>query len=559
MYRIIVLLVLATLAHGSDRATLAPGPFNAVQNPGTPAFTADGTTVYFNGGRPEHGDRTPHGVLMVSHLRGGEWTAPAWLDFSGLTQEGNPVLSPDGKRMYFWSYRTQGEVIQQEKAESDIWVVEKDGAGWGVPRKLAAPVNSDARDYTGSVAADGTFYFASSRDGGKGKNDIYVAHPSSGGFASVENLGDVINSSENDLTPAVSPDGQTLVFWSDRPGGLGSADLYVSFRRDGKWQPAKNLGNVVNTVYPEANALFSPDGKYLYFTSERGGKGQVYQIEASLLAELAAQEPHPYAVARPMPKPERFMEGVISTPEQGCLAFSPDGKTIVLAKHTPRPSRLMVSHFENGQWSKPEVAPFSGTEYADGDPVFTPNGRLLFSTSRLLNGSKPPGGGGIWYVELSPRGWGEPKPMPGDANKWFGSHASATSGGTVYLFGGWQNNAELSRVAFSDGQYGPRENLGEIVNSRQNDVDPFVARDGSFLLFSSNRPGGIGQMDMYVSHSKDGHWGAPRSLGPVVNGSEGGQVCPRVSPDGRYFLFSGKRDGREGIFQIDISALELGK
>jgi Tol biopolymer transport system component len=555
MLRIVQILLLAALAYGADKVTLAPGPFNSVQNPGTPTFTADGNTVYFTGVRPAHGVMPPHNVLMVSHLRGGEWTPPAWLDFSGLQQEGNPILSLDGKRLYFWSYRSQADQNQPQKRESDIWVVDKDGAGWGEPHRLPAPVNSDARDYTGTFAADGTFYFTSTRDGGSGKTDIYIAYPSPNGFASVKNLGEAVNSSENDASPAVSPDGQTLVFWSDRPGGFGSTDLYVSFRRNGNWQPAKNLGNTVNTVFSESNARFSPDGKYLYFTSERGGKGQVYQIEASVLAELAAEKPHPYAVARPMPRPERFMEGLISTPEHGCLTFSPDGKTVVFAKPAPRPSQLLVSRFEDGQWSEPRVAPFSGTQYSDGDPVFTPDGRLLFSTDRLVDGRKPRAGG-IWYVDLTAQGWGEPKPM-GDPDKWAGSHASASSDGTIYLFAGWPD-AELSRVPFSNGQYGPRESLGPIVNSRQADVDPFVAPDGSFLLFSSNRSGGMGGNDLYISHNQDGHWGAPRSLGPLVNEGES-EVCPRVSPDGRYFFFSAIRDGKPGIFQVDISALSLGQ
>ncbi len=290
MHRIIALLLLTTFAYGSDKVVFAPGPFSSVQNPGPPQFTPDGKTVYFTGNRPAHGFMPVHDVLMVSHLRGGEWTPPAWLDFSGLQQEGSPVLSLDGKRLYFWSYRSDADQEQRGKADSDIWVVERDGAGWGQPRKLPAPLNSDARDYTGSFAADGTVYFVSKRDGSKGDGDIYVALPSGDGFASVENLGDAINSAVQEHSPAISPDGQTLVFTRY---AAGNADLYVSFRRNGKWQPARILGNPVSTADAEWNSRFSPDGRYLYFTSNRGGKGQVYELEASLLSELAGQEGHP--------------------------------------------------------------------------------------------------------------------------------------------------------------------------------------------------------------------------------------------------------------------------
>jgi Tol biopolymer transport system component len=104
-----------------------------------------------------------------------------------------------------------------------------------------------------------------------------------------------------------------------------------------------------------------------------------------------------------------------------------------------------------------------------------------------------------------------------------------------------------------------RDNLGEMINGRGSEVDPFIAADGTFLIFASDRPGGTGRQDLYVSRSKDGQWGPPRSLGPLVN-SEASEVCPCVSPDGRYFIYTSDRNkGEPAIFRIDLGLLRLGE
>jgi hypothetical protein len=94
----------------------------------------------------------------------GQWTPSAWLEFSGQNQEGDLRLSPDGTLLFFWSYRAGPQVESPLKQESDIWFVEREGAGWGSPKRLDEPINSPQRDYMGSFAADGTLYFASLRE-----------------------------------------------------------------------------------------------------------------------------------------------------------------------------------------------------------------------------------------------------------------------------------------------------------------------------------------------------------------------------------------------------------
>ncbi len=531
---------------------------NSIPGAGGLSFTPDGRTVYFTVERPPHGRLPAHNVIVTSRFVAGQWTPPSWLEFSGQNQEGNVTLSPDGSRLFFWSYRSAPELESPPKGESDVYYVERAGTGWSAPRKLAGPVNSGDRDYTGSFSADGTLYFSSKRDTSKGLGDIYVARRSpDGGYPVVENLGEAINTPSEEYGAAVSPDGRTLVFASDRPGGLGMWDLYVSFRSGGAWQPARNLGRRVNSVFQEAQPRFSPDGKYLFFNSERSGKSQIYYLDSDVLREAASDQPHPYASSKPMTEATRFAEGVISTPANGCITFAPDGRMAFFVNIKDKVNTLMLTRFENGRWSAPEPAPFQG-----GDPMFSPDGKRLFFASTLPIDGRESKSPSIRYVERTANEWTEPKlpsTEPVGPVGWQGSFASTASDGSLYYFS-WgpdsQGATDIYRVPFREGRYGKRENLGPEINTRHNEVDPYIAPDQSFLIFSSPRPGGFGNNDLYVSLNRQGRWSAPRNLGPLVN-SPKGEVCPSVSPDGRYLFFTSERDGQPGIFQIDIGVLRL--
>ena len=127
------------------------------------------------------------------------------------------------------------------------------------------------------MAANGTLYFSSARQGGKGSLDIYRSRLVDGKYTEPENLGDGVNTPGPETDPFIAPDESYLLFASQgRPDGLlgGGAvyargDLYISYQVDGHWTPAKSLGPDINSVFEESNPFVSPDSKYLYFTSER--------------------------------------------------------------------------------------------------------------------------------------------------------------------------------------------------------------------------------------------------------------------------------------------------
>jgi len=166
-------------------------------------------------------------------------------------------------------------------SSSDLSVVKRAtvNADWGPPDNLGPTVNSSSGEYSLHVSADGlTLYFASNRAGGHGSWDLYVTtRPTrSDAWGKAANLGPSVNSPSAEYHPTVSADGLLLFFTSARPGGFGPDDIYMTKRANPSdpWGPAVNLGSTVNSSADDYWPCLSPDGSTLYFTSNRpGGHG----------------------------------------------------------------------------------------------------------------------------------------------------------------------------------------------------------------------------------------------------------------------------------------------
>ena len=221
-------------------------------------LTPDGQTLYFTRGLRDGGG------FFESTQYDGKWSKPHQLPFSRGDYNDNDLFpSPDGSKYFFMSKRPiTGTLLRKEQ---DIWIIEKDGSGWGEPVHLGPAVNSDARDGFPSVTSDGTLYFFSERAGGLGSADIYLSRLVDGEFMLPENLGAAINTEYWDGLPYITPDEKVLIFFSDRPGGYGGGDLYLSYHRKKAWTKPENLGPLVNTKETEVTPHLSRDGKWLYF------------------------------------------------------------------------------------------------------------------------------------------------------------------------------------------------------------------------------------------------------------------------------------------------------
>lgn len=168
-----------------------------------------------------------------------------------------PFVSPNGNMMFFDS-------------DADIYFSEKSDDGWSSPAPLDSNVNTNGREGFASVASNGNMYFTANYDDARGGMDIYLAVCGDGGYHKASNVGDSINSEYNEFHACISPNEEYIVFDSQRPGGFGGNDLYISFRRrDGTWTKARNMGEPLNTVASDMRPYITSDGEYLFFSSTR--------------------------------------------------------------------------------------------------------------------------------------------------------------------------------------------------------------------------------------------------------------------------------------------------
>lgn len=169
------------------------------------------------------------------------------------------TLSPDGKTALWFSRDRPGG-----PGGYDIWVSRRSKDVWS----SATPVsfNTRGRDFDPAFSADGRFvYFCSDRAGGSGGDDIYRVAVHGKDFGAPVNLGPTVNSSGKEFAPMLSPDGNTLLFSSDRSGGAGGHDLFTARRSREGFATARRLPGALNTAANEFDATFLRDGATIVF------------------------------------------------------------------------------------------------------------------------------------------------------------------------------------------------------------------------------------------------------------------------------------------------------
>jgi hypothetical protein len=227
------------------------------------SLSPDGQTFYFEK------SAAPHYlyILCESHLVNGKWSAPEILPFSGQYRDTDPVLSPDGQTMLFASDRP---LSGKDEHRWLIWQVHRINSEWSEPKPVPGPVNSEGSQVFASIASNGNIYFATSRK--TGNYDVFRSRLVNGEYKEAEDLGATLNGPTVDTFEAViAPDESYLLLGSfGRENSYGSSDIFVSFNDHGTWSKPINLGPKINTPARDYSPRISVDGKWLYFTSERG-------------------------------------------------------------------------------------------------------------------------------------------------------------------------------------------------------------------------------------------------------------------------------------------------
>lgn len=185
-----------------------------------------------------------------------------------------PFMHPSDSVLIFTSRRDEEIVIDDinERKNEDLYFVEKgfiDGT-WSYAERFSGIINSQYNEGSATLSPDGkTLYFTRCDEpNGYGSCDIYIADFIGGDWTNIRNIGPNVNSTAWDSHPNVTPDGKALYFTSNRKGGFGKSDLYVTRRlEDGTWTRAENLGPTINTIEDEVTPFFHQVNLTLYFSS----------------------------------------------------------------------------------------------------------------------------------------------------------------------------------------------------------------------------------------------------------------------------------------------------
>lgn len=271
-----------------------------------PSFTADGEYLVYTARVRGQED------FMISRKVDGVWQKGQPIEeINTPLNEGAQSISADGRLLVFTACNRRDGL-----GGCDLYYSVFRNESWSRPQNIGRPVNSAAWESQPSLSADGkSIYFASNRQGSKGGRDIWVSHRQTDGrWGPPQNLGNVINTPENDEAPFIHPDGRTLYFMSKGHPGMGGFDLFFARRgEEQQWEQPKNLGYPINTEANEGALVVSLDGRTAYFATDklqRTGSSDILQRPTTDLYRFDL-----YEAARPAPV--TYVKAVVTDAETG--------------------------------------------------------------------------------------------------------------------------------------------------------------------------------------------------------------------------------------------------
>ncbi|MDX1630107.1 MAG: OmpA family protein, partial [Fulvivirga sp.] len=282
------------LEHIDKESEINPRPLPANINQFTmqyfPVITADQQHLIYTirrGTTMNHDED----LMIASKLENGEWGNPESIspNINSAFNEGTSTISADGRTLIFISCHGR-----KGYGSCDLYISQKTGNEWSVPKNMGPNINSSAWDSQPSLSADGrVLYFISNRPGGKGLRDIWVSQLQEDGktWAKPVNLGDSINTPYDEVSPFIHFNGNTLYFASNGRPGFGGFDIYYARKKsnDG-WTSPRNIGYPVNTGEDQVSLFITPDGKTGYYSheslSDPDKKGELYYFELPPTAQV---------------------------------------------------------------------------------------------------------------------------------------------------------------------------------------------------------------------------------------------------------------------------------
>jgi len=325
---------------------------NSAYDDATPCVTADGKMLAFNTRRPEdpnspidiEGDGKYYQDIYVSYFDtvNKKWTPAQPVPGNVNTDAHDAItsISPDGKTIFIYKNDTR----DHEASGGDIFISKIMKNKWKTPEPIGKPINSTYWEGGACLSPDGkTLYFTSERKGGFGHSDIWMSTKiSNKEWSKPVNLGSTVNTPYDEVGLFMAPDGKTLFFCSNGPNSMGSYDIFKTTYENGQWTTPVNLGYPINTEFSDGPISIDATGRVAYFSSDRpGGLGEkdIYMADISQYPLLGN-------------KKERFSNGLSilkGTVRDGFEGFGiPDAKVEIYDEKDVLVSSTITN--ENGEY-----------------------------------------------------------------------------------------------------------------------------------------------------------------------------------------------------------------
>ena len=351
----------------------------------SPAILFDESTVYFTSRRlrsdssnlyvTEMSDGKYYEDIYVAHKYNGVWSKPKTINITTSGHEAIVNVSIDGKTLFFY---------KDDEGDGNIYQsIMTENGEWSTPTSLDPKINEKSQETHAHLSPDGkSLYFVSDRKDGNGGKDIYVCNKlPEGNWDTPQNLGNIINTPNDEDGIFIHPDGKTMYFSSNGHNSIGGYDVFSStLDANGNWSKPVNMGYPINSTDNDLFFVTSADGKRGYYSSYKDdgfGEKDIYQI--SLLDETA--------------KSISLLAGTIEV--HGYDTLPSNALVTIVRKGTNENTVTIKPRKEDGNFSailQPEskyhITYFADT-YTKEEDVTTPSTYNELKRKIILNFSKP--------------------------------------------------------------------------------------------------------------------------------------------------------------------------
>ena len=262
---------------GLSPEKFAPEIITTASNEAYASFSDNGNELYFK--------CTDKGGWLFTKMDNNHWTEPMIIPYSREYRFGEANVAVDGNALLFCSSYSAKDAGGSN--DLNLWMMKKKDGIWMTPEIFGKEINSEMNEAFPTLSASGDLYFFRELENERGC-EIFVSKFINGKYSTGYNLGPLVNSDKHDCDPCLAPDGSYLIFCvRDRKEGLGKNDLYISFlTEEGNWSQSMNMGEVINSEAEEITPHISPDGKYLFYASNREGNYDIYWVDTKILDNL---------------------------------------------------------------------------------------------------------------------------------------------------------------------------------------------------------------------------------------------------------------------------------